>query len=90
VTPAGRNVWLEVTAFGLFLFSLVLFLVAGYYTAMFIINGLLPNTSPITIRGVALGRHEALVAVLSTSVPGVALIAAIWGLRSLLVEEEEK
>jgi hypothetical protein len=90
VTPASRNVWLEVTAFGLFLFSLVLFLVAGYYTAMFIINGLLPNQPPIIIHGVTLGPHEALVAALSTSVPGAALIAGIWGLRSLLVEEEEK
>jgi hypothetical protein len=87
VTPASRNVWLEVVAFGLFLASLVLFLVAGYQTAMFIVIGLLPGRQPIVVHGVTLGRNEALVAALSTGIPGASLIAAAWSLRLLLVED---
>ncbi|HEX4959642.1 MAG TPA: hypothetical protein VF173_02300 [Thermoanaerobaculia bacterium] len=90
MTPAGRNVWLEITAVGLFLISLVLFLVAGYYAAMFIVIGLLPSEQPVVVHGVTLDRNTALVAVLATGVPGAALIAAAWGLRSLLVEEKEE
>jgi hypothetical protein len=89
VTPASRNVWLELTAFGLFLLSLVLFLAAEYATAMFIVHSLLPNEKPIEMHGVIFTRHEALVGALSTSLPGIALIAAAWGLRSLLAEEGE-
>jgi hypothetical protein len=89
VTPASRNVWLEAAAFGLFLISLPAFLVAGYCTAMYIVNGLLPHAQPIVLHGVTFGRSEALVTALSTSIPGASLIAAAWGLRLLLVEEGE-
>ncbi len=87
MTPASRNLWLEIVAFGLILISLFLFLVAGYYTAMFIVNGLLPDEPPLVFRGVVFGRREALVAALSTGLPGAALVAAAWGLRALLVDE---
>ena len=89
MTPASCNLWLEVVAFGLVLISLFLFLVAGYYTAMFVINGLLPNSVPLEIRGVDFGRREALAAALSTGLPGAVLVAAAWMLRSLLVAERE-
>lgn len=88
MTPASRNLWLEIVAFGLVLISLFLFVVAGYFTAMFMINGLLPNSVPLEIRGVVLGRREALVSALSTSLPGAVLVATAWALRLLLVAEK--
>ena len=36
------------------------------------------------------GRNEAWVTALSTSLPGIALIAVAWGLRSLLAGEGEE
>jgi hypothetical protein len=89
MTPASRNVWLELTALGLFLASLVLFLVASYFAGMMVVTNLLPGKLQLKAKGVVVGRNEALVAVLSMAVPGGALIGTACGLRFLLVEEEE-
>lgn len=89
MTPASRNLWIELAACGAFLIGLIFFLVAGYYTAMFTIHGMLPNEPPIQVGKAVFGRRDLLVAVLSASVPGAAAVAAAWGLlRSLLAEEE--
>ena len=89
MTPSSRNVWLEITALGLFLLSLVPLLVASYFAAMLVVTTLLPGTLQMKAKGVAVGRNEALAAVLSMAVPGGTLIGTACGLRFLLVEEEE-
>jgi uncharacterized membrane protein len=88
VKPASRNLFLELAALGLFLVSLVPLLMAGLFTSLFVINGLLPNEPPIQTQGIVVGRYEAWAGALSMIVPAVALIAAAWGLRSLAVDEE--
>jgi hypothetical protein len=89
MTPASRNVWLEITALGLFLLSLVPFLVAGYFAAMMVVTSLLPGKLQMKAKGMVVGRNEALVPVFSMVVLGGALIGTACGLRFLLVEEEE-
>ena len=89
MTPASRNVWLEITALGLFLLSLVPLLVASYFAAMLAVTNLLPGKLQMKAKGVVVGRNEALIPVFSTAVLGGALIGTACGLRFLLVEEEE-
>jgi hypothetical protein len=88
MTPASRRLWVELTALGLFLISLPCFLLAGIATANFIIHKMLPNEPPLQSHGLILGWKELLVGALSMIVPGTVLVAAGWGLRSLLAEED--
>lgn len=87
--PASRNVWLEVLALGLFLASLILFLVGSYFVGMLVVNGLLPEKLQLKAKGVVVGRNEILVPIFSMAVPGGVLIGTACGLRFLLVKEEE-
>jgi membrane protein DedA with SNARE-associated domain len=89
MTPASRNVWLEITALGLFLLSLVPFLVASYFAAMLVVTTLVPGKLQMKAKGVAVGRNEALIPVTSMAVLGGALIGTACRLRFLLVDEEE-
>lgn len=87
--PASRNLWLEFAALCLFLFSLVLFLLTMFSVATFFMSGLLPDEpSPVGVK-VVVSIEEVLVAALSTFIPGLALVATAWGLRSLLADEKE-
>jgi hypothetical protein len=90
VTPANRNLWLEVAALGLFLVGLVPLLISGLYTGLGLVQHLLPGELAIKVKGAVVSDNDLLVIVLSTGVPGATLIAAAWGLRSLLVEEGER
>jgi len=90
VKAATRNLWIEIAAFSLVLISLIFLLGAVITTATFVVNQMLPNEPPIESHGLVVGPKEALVAAFCMIVPGIALVAAAWGLRSLLIAEEEK
>jgi hypothetical protein len=88
VKISSRNLWIEITALGLVLASLLCFLLAFYCVTIFTVNEMLPNEPPLQSRGWVLGLNETVGSALSFGIPGVILVGAAWSLRSLLAEKD--
>jgi hypothetical protein len=85
---SSRNLWIELTALGLVLASLLCFVLAFYYISFFTVNEMLPNQPPLQGYGLIMGFNEVVEAALSFVIPGAVLVGAAWSLRSLHVEDE--
>jgi hypothetical protein len=89
MTPARRNLWLELAAIGLVLCSLLPIVSAGYYIAVSAMFILLPGEAPIVVDGSIQGVRELTGVALITMIFAATLIAIACVLSALVVEERE-
>jgi hypothetical protein len=85
VTSGSRDLWIELTALGLGLLSLLAFVVAIYVIGHEIVADLLGTS--LTVGTEPLSWREKLALRLTGLVPGISLAAIAWGLRVLLRDD---
>jgi hypothetical protein len=89
VKAAQRNLWIELSAIGMILMSLLLLLGPVAAVLPLLSIWMLPDQPPIQGSGIDFGPAEILLVACCFLAPALALWIAAWGLRSLLSAEDE-